>query len=110
MELISAVNEQIIEKVFELVIPPALHNHCCLDCGWDLEAVAESKSLKTDQDNALIIQDGLEWHQCQSAMNDLTHVHCSNWATHLPRQRDGQTTRNGFIHNKKVRKQTLTRW
>ena len=30
MELISAVNEQIIEKAFELIVPPALHDHCCL--------------------------------------------------------------------------------
>ena len=30
MKLISAVNEQINEKTFELVIPPALHNHCSL--------------------------------------------------------------------------------
>lgn len=30
MELIAAVNEQIIEKAFELVVPPALHDQCCL--------------------------------------------------------------------------------
>ncbi len=71
MELISAVNEQIM-KAFELVIPPALQNHCCL-----IVLGSEGRGeqiLKTDQDNALIIQDGLNWHQCQSAMNDLTHA------------------------------------
>ncbi|MCV5918183.1 DUF294 nucleotidyltransferase-like domain-containing protein, partial [Escherichia coli] len=59
MELISAVTEQIIEKAFELVVPPALHDHCCL-----IVLGSEGRGeqiLKTDQDNALIIEDGLEW-------------------------------------------------
>ncbi|MCK6265290.1 DUF294 nucleotidyltransferase-like domain-containing protein [Vibrio sp. ZSDE26] len=72
MELISAVNEQIIEKAFELVVPPALHDHCCL-----IVLGSEGRGeqiLKTDQDNALILRDGLEWHYCQSVMNQLTHT------------------------------------
>ncbi|OIQ24524.1 DUF294 nucleotidyltransferase-like domain-containing protein [uncultured Vibrio sp.] len=72
MELISAVNEQIIEKAFKLVVPPALHDHCCL-----IVLGSEGRGeqiLKTDQDNALIIKDGLEWHNCQSAMDQLTHT------------------------------------
>lgn len=72
MELISAVNEQIIEKAFELVVPPALHDHCCL-----IVLGSEGRGeqiLKTDQDNALIIKDGLEWHQCQPVMNQLSHT------------------------------------
>ncbi|MEZ9233591.1 DUF294 nucleotidyltransferase-like domain-containing protein [Vibrio amylolyticus] len=72
MELISAVNEQIIEKAFRLVVPPALHDHCCL-----IVLGSEGRGeqiLKTDQDNALIIKDGLEWHNCQSAMDQLTHT------------------------------------
>lgn len=61
MELISAVNEQIIEKAFELIVPAHLHDHCCL-----LVLGSEGRGeqiLKTDQDNALIIKDGLHWHQ-----------------------------------------------
>lgn len=72
MELISAVNEQIIEKAFELVVPPALHDHCCF-----IVLGSEGRGeqiLKTDQDNALIIKDGLEWHQCENVMHDLTHT------------------------------------
>lgn len=72
MELISAVNEQIIEKAFELVVPPALHNHCCF-----IVLGSEGRGeqiLKTDQDNALIIQDGLHWHQCERIMENLTHT------------------------------------
>ncbi|MDE1315233.1 DUF294 nucleotidyltransferase-like domain-containing protein [Vibrio aestuarianus] len=72
MELISAVNEQIIEKAFHLVVPPALHDHCCL-----IVLGSEGRGeqiLKTDQDNALIIKDGLQWHQCETVMNTLTHT------------------------------------
>lgn len=72
MELISAVNEQIIEKAFELVVPPALHDHCCL-----IVLGSEGRGeqiLKTDQDNALIIQDGLEWSLCEQVMQSFTHT------------------------------------
>ncbi|WP_172565125.1 DUF294 nucleotidyltransferase-like domain-containing protein [Vibrio navarrensis] len=72
MELISAVNEQIIEKAFELVVPPALHDHCCL-----IVLGSEGRGeqiLKTDQDNALILKDGLEWQLCGEVMQQLTHT------------------------------------
>ncbi|MGL5107983.1 MAG: DUF294 nucleotidyltransferase-like domain-containing protein [Vibrio ordalii] len=72
MELISAVNEQIIEKAFHLVVPSALHDHCCL-----IVLGSEGRGeqiLKTDQDNALIIKDGLQWHQMGVVMNTLTHT------------------------------------
>jgi CBS domain-containing protein len=72
MELISAVNEQIIEKAFELIVPPALHDHCCL-----IVLGSEGRGeqiLKTDQDNALVIKDGLEWHNCGEIMDQLTHT------------------------------------
>tara|TARA_Y100001956_G_scaffold47475_1_gene46211 strand:+ start:5765 stop:7591 length:1827 start_codon:yes stop_codon:yes gene_type:complete len=72
MELISAVNEQIIEKAFELIVPPALHDHCCLVV-LGSEGRGE-QILKTDQDNALIIKDGLHWHQCEKVMDELTHT------------------------------------
>ncbi|UPQ88165.1 DUF294 nucleotidyltransferase-like domain-containing protein [Vibrio sinaloensis] len=72
MELISAVNEQIIEKAFELIVPPALHDHCCLVV-LGSEGRGE-QILKTDQDNALIVKDGFEWHQCAAVMDKLTHT------------------------------------
>lgn len=72
MELIAAVNEQIIEKAFSLVVPPALQSQCCLVV-LGSEGRGE-QILKTDQDNALIINDGLQWHQCQSVMEKLTHT------------------------------------
>lgn len=72
MELISAINEQIIEKAFQLVVPPALHDYCCL-----IVLGSEGRGeqiLKTDQDNALILKDGLQWQQCDKIMQILTHT------------------------------------
>jgi CBS domain-containing protein len=72
MELISAVNEQIIEKAFQLVVPPAYHEQCCLVV-LGSEGRGE-QIVKTDQDNALIMKDGLEWPQCADVMDSLTHT------------------------------------
>lgn len=72
MELIAALNEHIIEKAFELIVPKHLHDHCCL-----LVLGSEGRGeqiLKTDQDNALIIKDGLHWHQFAPLMEKLTHT------------------------------------
>ena len=72
MELISTVNEQIIEKAFSLIVPKSLHDHCCLIV-MGSEGRGE-QILKTDQDNALIIKEGLEWHQCHELMKKFTHT------------------------------------
>lgn len=72
MELISAVNEQIIEKAFELVVPPSIHDDICL-----IVLGSEGRGeqiLKTDQDNALIIKDGLDIPNLPSIMDTLTHT------------------------------------
>ncbi|MDD9155708.1 putative nucleotidyltransferase substrate binding domain-containing protein [Aliivibrio sp. S4TY2] len=72
MELISTVNEQIIEKAFSLTIPKGLHDHCCLIV-MGSEGRGE-QILKTDQDNALIIKNGLEWHQVNELMTQFTQT------------------------------------
>jgi len=72
MQLISAVNEQIIEKAFELTVPPALHDEVCL-----IVLGSEGRGeqiLKTDQDNALIVKDGLDWPNMDQVMENLTHT------------------------------------
>lgn len=106
MELISAVNEQIIEKAFELVVPPALHDHCCL-----IVLGSEGRGeqiLKTDQDNALIIKDGLEWHQCESVMDELTHTLLQLGYPLCP----GKVMVNNpkWVKSQTQWKQTLTNW
>lgn len=72
MELISAVNEQIIEKAFQLTVPQNLHDHCCLVV-LGSEGRGE-QILKTDQDNALIVKDGLHWHQFAPLMDKFSHT------------------------------------
>ncbi|MCP3699912.1 MAG: cyclic nucleotide-binding protein, partial [Aliivibrio sp.] len=72
MELISTVNEQIIEKAFSLTIPKGLHGHCCLIV-MGSEGRGE-QILKTDQDNALIIKNGLKWHQLNELMTQFTQT------------------------------------
>jgi len=72
MELIATVNEQIIEKAFKLVVPPQMHDQCCLMV-MGSEGRGE-QILKTDQDNGLIIQDGIDWPDCQQVMEQLTHT------------------------------------
>ncbi|MGX9418731.1 putative nucleotidyltransferase substrate binding domain-containing protein [Vibrio sp. WJH972] len=72
MQLISAVNEQIIEKAFCLVIPPSLHDQCCLVV-LGSEGRGE-QILKTDQDNALILQDGFQWQENHSELDELIHT------------------------------------
>ncbi len=106
MELISAVNEQIIEKAFELVVPPALHDHCCF-----IVLGSEGRGeqiLKTDQDNALIIKDGLEWHQCESVMQQLTHTLLQLGYPLCP----GKVMVNNpkWVKSQSQWKQTLTSW
>ncbi|PSW22404.1 cyclic nucleotide-binding protein [Photobacterium swingsii] len=72
MELIAAVNEQIIEKAFKLIVPTHLQPHCCLMV-MGSEGRGE-QILKTDQDNALIIEDGINWPDCHGVMAQLTHT------------------------------------
>lgn len=72
MALVSAINEQIIEKAFELTVSEEQRQHCCL-----LVLGSEGRGeqvLKTDQDNALVLKNGLNWQQFQPAMHAFTHT------------------------------------
>ncbi len=72
MELISAVNEQIIEKAFQLTVPQEMQSHCCMVV-MGSEGRGE-QILKTDQDNALILSDQIDWPECQNIMEKLTQT------------------------------------
>lgn len=72
MELIAALNEQIIEKAFQLVVPQPLHAHSCLIV-MGSEGRGE-QILKTDQDNALILEDGIDWPALPQVMATLTQT------------------------------------
>ncbi|MDO6707873.1 DUF294 nucleotidyltransferase-like domain-containing protein [Photobacterium sp. 1_MG-2023] len=74
MELIASVNEQIIEKAFQLIVPEIWQDQCCL-----LVLGSEGRGeqiLKTDQDNALILADGIEWPEQLEVMEQLSHTLC----------------------------------
>ncbi|WP_025738544.1 DUF294 nucleotidyltransferase-like domain-containing protein [Salinivibrio socompensis] len=67
MQLIATVNEQIMEKAFRLQVPEAFQQRCCLVV-MGSEGRGE-QILKTDQDNALILADDLNWPECQHIMD-----------------------------------------
>ncbi|MEZ8144079.1 DUF294 nucleotidyltransferase-like domain-containing protein [Enterovibrio sp. FF113] len=72
MELISAVNEQIIEKAFRLTMPEAFYDKCCLFV-MGSEGRGE-QVLKTDQDNGLVIADDADWPDVQHYMERFSEV------------------------------------
>ncbi|MDO5609802.1 MAG: DUF294 nucleotidyltransferase-like domain-containing protein [Pseudomonadota bacterium] len=66
MELVSALNSRIMQRIFELVVPREHHASLCL-----LIMGSEGRReqlLKTDQDNALVIADGFQWDGLEAAM------------------------------------------
>ena len=59
MKLIATINEQLIAKAFALVIPPEVQEQVCL---LMLGSEGRGEQIqKTDQDNALILRDDLDW-------------------------------------------------
>ncbi|MEN1944096.1 putative nucleotidyltransferase substrate binding domain-containing protein [Luteimonas sp. MJ293] len=66
MRLVSALNTRVMGRIFDLVVPPEVRPHLCL-----LVMGSEGRReqlLKTDQDNALVIADDLEWDGLEGAM------------------------------------------
>jgi CBS domain-containing protein len=77
MELVSALNSRILRRVFDDVVPAPLRDRMCL-----LVLGSEGRReqiLKTDQDNALVLDDGLldegvEWNGLDAAMRRFGEV------------------------------------
>lgn len=66
MELVSALNSRTMARVFELLVPQQLQGRICL-----LVLGSEGRReqlLKTDQDNALIVADDLDWPDLAAVM------------------------------------------
>jgi len=57
-KLVSTLNEKVYEKLFKMCVPEDLQNKCCLVV-MGSEGRGE-QSIKTDQDNALIVEDGVD--------------------------------------------------
>lgn len=70
MDLLAALNGRIIAKAYEQLVPEAIRQKSCL-----LVMGSEGRGeqvLKTDQDNALILADDLEWPECAKVMEKFT--------------------------------------
>ena len=68
-ELVSALNGRVLQRLWELVVPAPYRDSICL-----LVLGSEGRReqiLKTDQDNALILPEGLEWPELQPVMEAL---------------------------------------
>ncbi|GGJ96419.1 DUF294 nucleotidyltransferase-like domain-containing protein [Luteimonas terricola] len=67
MQLVSALNSRIMARIFDLVVPAELRDRVCL-----LVMGSEGRHeqlLKTDQDNALVLADDLDWPGLPEAMD-----------------------------------------
>ena len=72
MALVSALNSRVMAKLFELLVPPEMHERICL-----LVLGSEGRReqlLKTDQDNALVVDDGLDWPGLSACMARFSEV------------------------------------
>lgn len=66
MDLLAAMNGRIMAKLFDIMIPRDMQPHVCLIV-MGSEGRAE-QIMKTDQDNALIYRDGLDWPEMPVVM------------------------------------------
>lgn len=72
MDLLAALNGRIIAKAYEQLVPEDIRKKTCL-----LVMGSEGRGeqvLKTDQDNALIIADDLDWDECSQVMETFTNT------------------------------------
>ncbi|WP_290704462.1 DUF294 nucleotidyltransferase-like domain-containing protein [Amphritea sp.] len=72
MDLIAAMNGRVIAKLFDLIVPTDMQPHVCLIV-MGSEGRGE-QIMKTDQDNALIYRDGLQWPGMQETMELFTET------------------------------------
>ncbi|OMH30030.1 DUF294 nucleotidyltransferase-like domain-containing protein [Motiliproteus sp. MSK22-1] len=72
MDLISAMNERVMAKLFTLLVPEDLLAHVCLVV-MGSEGRGE-QIMKTDQDNAVIMRDGLDWPDREPVLQRFTDM------------------------------------
>jgi len=68
-KLVSTLNLKVYKKVFEMSVDVSLQKECCL-LVMGSEG-REEQTLKTDQDNALIIKDGADVKEFENSMKKL---------------------------------------
>ena len=72
MDLLAALNKRLMSKLFHLLVPEDIIPHVCLVV-MGSEGRGE-QITKTDQDNGLIMRDGLDWPQCPEVMREYASV------------------------------------
>ena len=68
--LIGQLNTKVYQKLYELILPKELRNNACF-----IVMGSEGRNeqiIKTDQDNALVIKDGVDVEQYRFYMNEIT--------------------------------------
>ena len=70
MDLLAALNKRLMSKLFNLIVPESVLPHVCLVV-MGSEGRGE-QIVKTDQDNGLIIRDGLDWPDRQKTLDYFT--------------------------------------
>ena len=69
--LIGQLNTKVYQKLFSLVLPQELQNNACL-----IVMGSEGRNeqiIKTDQDNALVVKDGIDVEQYRTYMIEITN-------------------------------------
>ncbi|MDH2431270.1 putative nucleotidyltransferase substrate binding domain-containing protein [Pokkaliibacter sp. MBI-7] len=72
MELIATMNEKVMAKLFNLLVPEDIQPHVCLIV-MGSEGRRE-QILKTDQDNAVLMRNGLSWPEKQSVLEAFSRI------------------------------------
>jgi CBS domain-containing protein len=72
MDLLAALNKRLMSKLFNLIVPESILPHVCLVV-MGSEGRGE-QIVKTDQDNGLIMRDGLDWPECQQTLEYYTQT------------------------------------
>ncbi len=72
MDLVSAMNERVMAKLFTLLVPEDILPHVCLIV-MGSEGRGE-QIMKTDQDNAVLMRDGLRWPGREAVLNKFTET------------------------------------
>ena len=70
MDLLAALNKRLMAKLFNLVVPESLLPHVCLIV-MGSEGRGE-QVIRIDQDNGLIMRDGLDWPECKHILEAYT--------------------------------------
>ena len=72
MQWVNELNQQVFKKLYTFIAPPELLENTCLIV-MGSEGRGE-QILKTDQDNAIILRDGLTWQNVECLAQELTET------------------------------------